>query len=292
VAIPARVMTWKILNSQFIFPRPALIMGILNVTPDSFSDGGQFVSPAAAVARGMALAEQGADILDIGGESTRPGAEPVAESEEFGRVLPVVAALAPAVKIPISIDTTKVGVARAALNAGASIVNDVFSGARADPAMWRLVAETGAGYVLMHIQGTPATMQRQPHYENVIEEVNALLGERLKLLQDHGINPDQIALDVGIGFGKGLEHNLQLLAEWRQFRKWKRPLLLGVSRKSFLSRVAGGEAEARLAPSLACAGWAVGQGVEIIRCHDVAETRQAVRLVEAIQERRKDAKYN
>jgi dihydropteroate synthase len=207
-------------------------------------------------------------------------------------VLPVIEKLAAQVSIPISIDTNKVAVARAALKAGASMINDVFAANRQDGAMWELVAESQSGYILMHIQGVPQSMQINPVYKDVVAEVDHFFGEQLQRISQSGVKPEQVALDVGLGFGKALEHNLQLLAHWRQFRKWNRPLVLGASRKSFLGRVAGAETDERLAPSLACACWALHQGVEIIRCHDVAATRQAARMTEALQQRQKDAKYN
>lgn len=274
-------MIFRARQFEFTFPRPALVMGVVNVTPDSFSDGGKFFDANAAIAHALQLVAEGADLLDIGGESTRPGAAPVSEAEELRRVLPVIEALAPRVTVPLSIDTLKPAVARAALHAGASVVNDVGAN-RDDDAMWRVVAGAGAGYVLMHMQGTPATMQKNPDYENVVEEVGAFFAERLARLQAAGVRAEQIVLDPGIGFGKSPEHNLQLLAGLNHFTKWGRPLLLGVSRKSFLGKLGGGEADGRLPGSLACAGWAVAQGVQIIRAHDVAATRQVLRVTEAI----------
>jgi dihydropteroate synthase len=266
---------------EFVFPRPALVMGIVNVTPDSFSDGGKFFDPAQAVAHALELVAQGAGILDIGGESTRPGAEPVAETEELRRVIPVVEQLVSRVKIPLSIDTVKPAVARAALQAGASIVNDV-AAHREDDAMWRVVAEWGAGYICMHARGTPQTMQTNPVYADVVREVGEFFDERLKQLSAGGVPADQVVLDVGIGFGKTPGHNLQLLAALRSFTKWRRPLVLGVSRKSFIGKLLGADVAARLPASLACASLAVAAGVQIIRTHDVAETVQAVRMTEAI----------
>jgi dihydropteroate synthase len=266
---------------EFVFPRPALVMGVVNVTPDSFSDGGKFFDPAKAVAHALELVAQGAEILDIGGESTRPGAEPVGETEELHRVIPVVEQLVSRVKIPLSVDTMKPAVARAALQAGASIVNDVAAN-REDDAMWRIVAEFRAGYICMHARGTPQTMQTNPVYANVVREVGEFFGGRLEKLSASGVGADQVALDVGIGFGKTLGHNLQLLAAMRSFTKWQRPLLLGVSRKSFIGKLLGADVNARLPASLACATLAVESGVQIIRTHDVAETVQAVRMTEAI----------
>lgn len=256
-------------------------MGIVNVTPDSFSDGGKFFDAKTAVEHGLELAAQGAEILDVGGESTRPGAEPVSEPEELRRVIPVIEQLAAKIKVPISIDTMKPAVARAALAAGASIINDVAAN-RADGAMWRVAAETGAGYVVMHAQGTPQTMQQNPVYADVVREVGEFFGERLKKLQASGVAPEQVVLDPGIGFGKTPEHNLQLLANLRSFARWGRPLLLGVSRKSFIGKLSGAGPNQRLPASLACATLAVASGVQIIRAHDVAETVRAVRMAEAV----------
>lgn len=269
---------------EFTFPRPTLIMGIVNVTPDSFSDGGRFFDTDRAVTHARELLMQGADLLDIGGESTRPGAEPVSEAEELRRVIPVIERLAAEGQTPLSIDTAKPAVARAALEAGASLVNDIAAN-RADDAMWHVVAETGAGYVCMHMQGTPQTMQANPLYAEVCREVGEFLGDRLHRLEKCGVTPEQVVLDVGIGFGKTLEHNLQLLAGLRRFTCWQRPLLLGVSRKSFIGKLLGAETQERLPASLACAALAVADGVQIIRTHDVAETVQAVRMTEAILER-------
>jgi dihydropteroate synthase len=266
---------------NFVFPRPAMVMGIVNVTPDSFSDGGRYLDPGAAVAHALRLVAEGAEILDIGGESTRPGAEPVSEAEELRRVMPVIEQLAGRVNVPVSIDTAKPGVARTALGAGASVVNDVAAN-REDDEMWRVVAEAGAGYVCMHMQGTPRTMQANPDYADVTGEVAGFFHERLHRMNDCGVNPDQVILDVGIGFGKTLEHNLQLLASLRDFGTLARPLLLGVSRKSFIGKLLGAEVAARLPASLACACFAVEAGAHIVRTHDVAETVQAIRMTEAI----------
>jgi len=256
-------------------------MGIVNVTPDSFFDGGRFQDAPAAVAHSLQLVEQGAEIIDVGGESTRPGAVPVDEAEELRRVLPVIGQLAGQVKVPVSIDTVKPGVARAALDAGASLVNDVAAN-REDPALWRFVAEAGAGYVCVHMQGTPQTMQANPTYSNVAREVGEFFRERLRQLSDCGVGREQIILDPGIGFGKTVEHNLQLLGAVSGFAGLERPLLVGVSRKSFIGKLLGVELAARLPGALACACMAVAAGVQIIRAHDVAETVQAIRMTEAI----------
>jgi dihydropteroate synthase len=279
-------MLFRARQFEFRFPRPALVMGIVNVTPDSFSDGGKFFSPAKAVAHALALIEQGAEILDIGGESTRPGARPVGEAEELRRVIPVVKKLAARVKIPLSIDTMKPAVARAALAAGTSIVNDVAAN-RTDDTMWKVVAENGAGYICMHAQGPLRTMQKNPAYQNVVHEVSNFFRERLEKLKTAGVSADQVVFDPGIGFGKTLKHNLQLLANLRRFTKLRRPLLLGVSRKSFIGKLLGAALNERLPASLTCATLAVADGVQIIRAHDVAETVQAVRLAEALPAWRK-----
>jgi dihydropteroate synthase len=266
---------------HFTFPRPAMVMGIVNVTPDSFSDGGLYFECAKAVDHGLALATQGAEILDIGGESTRPGAGPVPEAEELRRVIPVIKSLAARVQVPISIDTQKPGVAKAALEAGASIVNDIAAN-REDEAMWRLVADSGAGYVCMHMQGSPQTMQTSPAYADVVREVGEFFAERLRRLERAGVNPDQVALDPGIGFGKSPEHNLQLLGKLGSLKRFHRPIALGVSRKSFIGKVAEVGTSDRLPGSLASACLAVQAGAGIIRTHDVAETLQAIRVAEAI----------
>jgi dihydropteroate synthase len=270
----------------FTFPRPALVMGIVNVTPDSFADGGRYGDTRAAVAHALELVEQGADCLDIGGESTRPRAVPVDEAEELRRVLPVIEQLAGRVKVPISIDTVKPAVARAALQAGASLVNDV-AASREDRAMGEIVAGIGAGYVCMHMRGTPATMQDNPVYTDVVSEVREFFLDRMRRLNDCGVAGDQIILDGGIGFGKSPEHNLQLLGALRSFAKLERPLLVGASRKSFIGKLLGAEPGARLPASLACACLAVESGAQIIRTHDVAETVQAIRMTEAILAHRK-----
>ena len=269
----------------FEFPRPTLVMGIVNVTPDSFSDGGHFLSADSAVDHALRLAGEGADILDIGGESTRPGAAAVEEAEEIRRVVPVIERLVGRTGVPISIDTQKPGVAEAALAAGAAFVNDIAAN-RDDDAMWRLVAREKAGYIAMHMQGSPQSMQENPVYADVVDEVAAFFADRLERLQAAGVDPDQVVFDPGIGFGKTLEHNLALLGGLSGFTSLTRPILLGASRKSFMGRLLGIETADRLPGSLACACHAVSAGTQIVRVHDVAETVQAVRLMEAINERR------
>ncbi len=261
------------------------VMGIVNVTPDSFSDGGRFLKSEAAIAHALALEAEGAEILDVGGESTRPNAEPVSEEEELERVIPVIEGLSGRVAAAISIDTQKPAVAEAALRAGASVVNDIAAN-REDDRMWRVVARHGAGYVAMHMQGGPQTMQDRPVYADVVGEVEAFFEDRLARLAAAGVAPEQVALDPGIGFGKTLEHNLALLEGLSRFTKITRPILLGASRKSFMGKLLGTETADRLPGSLACACHAVEVGAQIVRVHDVAETAQAVRTLEAILERR------
>jgi dihydropteroate synthase len=274
-------------NFEFNFPRPALVMGIVNVTPDSFSNGGELLDPKAAVAHALKLVEEGAEILDIGGESTRPRATPVEESEELRRVIPVIEELARRVKVPVSIDTMKPAVARAGLEAGASIVNDVAAN-REEEEMWGVVAEARAGYVCVHMQGTPQTMQANPIYHDVVKEVGDFFFDRIQRLNRCGITREQIILDPGIGFGKTLEHNLHLLGALKKFTRLECPLLLGVSRKSFIGKLLGADLPSRLPASLAGACLAREAGAQIIRAHDVAETVQALRMTEAILAKRSD----
>ena len=273
---------------EYVFPGRVLLMGVVNVTPDSFSDGGRYFSTERAVARGLELAAEGADFIDVGGESSRPGARPVPEAEELRRVLPVIEQLAGKLAVAISIDTIKPAVARAAVEAGASVINDIGAN-REDDTMWRVAAESGAGYVLTHIVGTPENMQDSPSYRDVMAEVNEFFGGRLARLEASGVKAEQVALDTGIGFGKRLEDNLRLIARLAAFTKWNRPLLLGVSRKSFIGKMSGAPPEERLPGSLACACWAAEHGAGIIRTHDVAATRQAAEMTRALKEREIDA---
>ena len=267
---------------EWTFPRPALVMGIVNVTPDSFSDGGKYFQLEAAVAHACELEAEGADLIDLGGESSRPNADPVSEEEELRRVMPVLEKLAGRIRTPISIDTQKVRVAREAVAAGACVVNDI-AAAQADPAMAALAAETGAGYVLMHMQGTPRTMQVDPHYGEVVADVKAFFQAHLGRLAAAGLRSEQLVLDVGIGFGKRLEHNLSLIHSLSEFSEFNRPLLLGVSRKSFIGQLLGAATHQRGPAGLACACWAWHQGAQIIRTHEVAATVQALRMTEALQ---------
>lgn len=275
-------MIWRAGDRAWEFPRSPLIMGIVNVTPDSFSDGGQHATPAAAVAHALALAAEGADLLDIGGESTRPGAPAVSESEELARVIPVIEQLAGQTDAALSIDTQKPAVAKAALAAGAVIINDIAAN-RADPKMWQIAVAARAGYVAMHMQGTPQNMQDAPTYTDVTAEVRAFFDERLERFTEAGLDAEQVLFDPGIGFGKTVEHNLALLAGLERFKKMKRPLLVGASRKSFIGRLTEAAVEDRLAGSLACACRAAEAGTAVLRVHDVKETIQALQIWTAIR---------
>lgn len=257
-----------------------LVMGVLNVTPDSFSDGGKFVNVERAVEHARQMARAGADIIDVGGESTRPGAAPVSPEEEVRRVIPVIEQLE---GLLVSIDTTKAAVAEKALAAGARIVNDV-SALRFDPRMVEVVRDSGAGLVLMHMQGTPQTMQESPLYDDVVREVLNFLADRIMFAEAHGLKKSQIAVDPGIGFGKTVEHNLKLLAHLDEFRSLGCSVLVGASRKSFIGKTLGREADERLPGSLAVAAWAVTRGASIVRAHDVAETVDVIRMIEAVKE--------
>ena len=273
--------TWLCRGRELRVDKQPLIMGILNVTPDSFSDGGRYVDEATAVEHGLAMIADGADIVDVGGESTRPGAAAVPEDEECRRVIPVVRALVAQTKTPISIDTTKAGVARKALDAGAAIVNDV-SALTGDPDMAAAARDSRAGIVLMHMQGAPRTMQDNPVYANVVEDVAAYLAARLAAAERAGIDPGALVVDPGIGFGKTPEHNVELLAGVARFREMRRPVLVGLSRKRFLGILTGREVGERLIGSLAAAAYCLVRGVDILRVHDVRETRDVVRVVHAI----------
>ena len=275
-------MIWRAGDRAWEFPRSPLIMGIVNVTPDSFSDGGQHANPEAAVAHALSLAAEGADILDIGGESTRPGAPAVSEFEELARVIPVIEQLAGQTEAALSIDTQKPVVAEAAISAGAVIVNDIAAN-RTEPQMWKIVAATRAGYVAMHMQGTPQTMQDAPEYTEVVAEVRAFFEERLERFTEAGLNAEQVMFDPGIGFGKTVEHNLALLTGLERFTNMKRPLLVGASRKSFIGRLTEAAVEDRLAGSLACACRAAEAGAAVLRVHDVKETNQALETWNAIR---------
>lgn len=272
---------WRFGTHDLDLTHRGLIMGIVNVTPDSFSDGGRFNDTGRAVEHALQLVADGADILDIGGESTRPGAEPVEETEELRRVLPVIRAVRSATKALISIDTMKASVARAAIDAGADIINDV-TGLRADAAMPRLAAQTNAGIVVMHMTGTPQTMQVNPQYEDVVAEVRAYFEKRLQLLEHEGIAAERVVLDPGFGFAKTLEHNLTLFRELAQLSTL-RPLLIGISRKSTIAKVIGSDAmEDRYWPTVALTAHAREHGARIVRVHDVRPNQEALRMMEAV----------
>ena len=259
-------------------------MGVLNVTPDSFSDGGEFFSAEKAVEHGLQMAADGAQIIDIGGESTRPGAEPVSIAEELRRVIPVIENLRREIDIFISIDTSKSEVASAALEAGASIVNDV-TGGRGDKEMMALVAKRNAGFVIMHMQGEPRTMQVDPHYADVVSEVADFFRQQYARALDCGIDPMAIAFDPGIGFGKTLSHNLELLKNLERLRLNDRPMVVGVSRKSFLGKLIGSSTVTdRLSPTVALTSLLRARGADVFRVHDVRENALALRVSEAILE--------
>lgn len=265
------------------FGGPPLLMGVVNVTPDSFSDGGRFLAPEDAIAHGKALVAAGADLLDVGGESTRPGAAPVPVEEEIARVVPAIRALAERVDVPISVDTTKAEVARVALRAGATLVNDV-SGFTFDPVLPRVVADAGAGCCVMHMQGTPATMQADPRYDDVVAEVIAFLAQSVERAVAAGVAAEQVLVDPGIGFGKTTGHNLLLLRRARDLRVLGRAVAIGTSRKRFLGALTGKPAPERgVASAASVAVLAVLGGADLVRVHDVAETRDAVAVAQAIR---------
>ncbi len=272
--------SWSVRNRTLGGDRP-LVMGILNVTPDSFHDGGRYSTLDLALQRCEALLDEGADILDIGGESTRPGATPVSEADELKRVLPLIQALVKRYDCPLSIDTMKSSVALAALDAGASILNDV-SGFTLDPKMLEVPQKFGAAIVLGHMQGQPRTMQQNPHYENVVSEVHDFLLGRVQLLAAMGLSKDKIAVDPGIGFGKRLEDNYALIEHLASLEPIGCPVLLGASRKSFIGKTLGLEHSDRFIPSIAVAVYAALKGVSILRVHDVQATVEALRIVSAI----------
>jgi dihydropteroate synthase len=273
---------WKIRDREIDLSRRAMVMGIINATPDSFSDGGSFLDPQAALAHGLRMVAEGAEILDIGGESTRPGAQSVEADEEIRRVLPIIQALRRESQVLLSIDTSKAAVARAALDTGADIINDV-TGLRADPDMTSLAASSKAGIVIMHMQGEPRTMQVAPTYGDVVEEVGNFFRQALARSLACSIDPMRIALDPGIGFGKTPEHNRRLLAELSAFLEFGRPLLVGASRKSFLGWLAGSSAmDDRFWPGVALTSLCRERGARILRVHDVKPHTEALRMTEAI----------
>jgi dihydropteroate synthase len=275
------VLPWRCGAVTIECGRRTLVMGVLNVTPDSFSDGGQFLEPDVALARAIAMVEEGADIVDIGGESTRPGSDPVPADEEIERVVPLIERLVGDVPVPISVDTRKAAVAKAALDAGAVIVNDVSAGA--DPEMFAVVRDAGAGMVLMHMQGDPKTMQQAPHYGDVVAEVKEFLRERVEAAEFAGIDSHCLAVDPGIGFGKELEHNLALLRHVEELADLGRPVLVGPSRKRFIQALLGGmPTEVRVDGTAGAVAWLATRGVHIVRVHDVKQMARVVKVVDAI----------
>lgn len=273
---------WRCRGREIVCGQKTLIMGILNATPDSFSDGGRFQTLELAVTRGLQMVEDGADIIDVGGESTRPGAAPVQILEEIARTDPIIGKLREKTDALISIDTCHAETARAALAAGADIINDI--SALADPEMVNVAAETSAGLVLMHMQGTPETMQKNPSYSDVVSNVWNFLEERMEFAVERGVDPEQICLDPGIGFGKTEEHNLALLRGIPMFGSSGRPVLIGASRKSFIGRITGREKPSdRLAGSLAVAAFSILRGAQILRVHDVKESCDTARLVDTLR---------
>ncbi|RYD48730.1 MAG: dihydropteroate synthase [Verrucomicrobiaceae bacterium] len=275
-------MTWKTRRGSLDLSRHARIMGILNVTPDSFSDGGEHLGTETALSHARRMIAEGAALIDIGGESTRPGSAPVGEDEEIARTAPVIAALRGEWDGLISIDTSKAAVAEAALAAGADIVNDV-SGLTADPGMTGVCARSGCGVVVMHMQGTPRTMQSSPHYEDVVREVRDFFSERLRTLTGAGIDHDAICFDPGIGFGKNLDHNLALIRALDRITAGGRPILLGISRKSFIGKILGDDSlESREWPTVALTANAREKGIMLHRVHAVRPNVEALRMTEAI----------
>jgi dihydropteroate synthase len=273
---------WKIGERLFNVSRHGLIMGVLNVTPDSFSDGGKFFAAEKAIEHGLKMAADGADIVDVGGESTRPGSEAIAVDEELRRVIPVIEKLRTKIDVPISIDTSKTEVALAAIQAGASIVNDV-TGGRGDEGMLPLIAETKSALIIMHMQGTPRTMQKQPRYDDVVSEVADFFRQQYACAIGCNIDPMAIAFDPGIGFGKTLDHNLELLAQLERLRAHDRPLVIGVSRKSFLGKlIESPDMDDRGAPAVALTALLRTRGADVFRVHDVKENLSALRVTEAI----------
>ncbi len=272
-------MVYRFGDVEYDFAARSHLMGIVNVTPDSFSDGGLWFDEDAAVAHAVAMVEEGADILDIGGESTRPGAEPVSEEEEIRRVIPVLRRLARTVAVPLSVDTSKRAVAEQALGEGATIINDV-TGLSADRSLAELAAAHGATIVLMHMQGTPRTMQAAPHYRNLIAEVGAFFEERIGWAAEAGVG--QIILDPGIGFGKTLAHNLELLRNLRAFGHFGRPLMVGPSRKSFIGALLDLPVDERLEGTAGAVAAAILHGAQILRVHDVRAMKRVATVVDAI----------
>jgi dihydropteroate synthase len=273
---------WRAGSHSLSCGERTLVMGILNVTPDSFSDGGMFFDPEVAVAHGIRMAEEGADIIDVGAESTRPGSDPVPPEKERDRLVPIVKRLTAELDVPISADTRKAEVAAAAVEAGASIVNDVSAGR--DPAMFEIVRDAGAGYVAMHMQGEPKTMQDDPHYDDVVTEVRDFLAERIDAAVAAGIDVDRICVDPGLGFAKNFHHSARLMKEIDQLLSLGRPVLVGPSRKSFIGEALGdAPMDRRLEGTLGAVAWMAARGAHIVRVHDVEPTVRLLSVVDAIR---------
>jgi dihydropteroate synthase len=278
---------WKIGGRIFDLSRQGLIMGVLNVTPDSFSDAGKFFAVERAVEHGLKMAAEGAHIVDVGGESTRPGSEAITTEEELRRVIPVIEQLRAKSEVIISIDTSKAEVARAAVRAGASIVNDV-TGGQGDEEMMPLIAETNSAFIILHMQGTPQTMQITPQYTNVVSEIADFFRQQYARAIVYNIDTMAIAFDPGIGFGKTLEHNLELLAQLERLRACDRPIVIGISRKSFLGKlINSAQMSDRLAPAVALTSLLRMLGADVLRVHDVKENVNALKVTEAILQRAK-----
>lgn len=281
---PSLRLCWR--DFELDLSKRTYIMGIINVTPDSFSDGGLYYDPQKAVEHAFRLVEDGADIIDIGGESTRPGSEPVPEEEELKRVIPVIKRLAREIKIPISIDTYKSRVAKEALDAGASMINDI-SGLRFDPEMKKVVAEYKVPVVIMHIKSTPKTMQINPTYDALIPEIRDYLREGIMMGLEAGVREDLMIIDPGIGFGKTFEHNLEIIKNLQEFTYLEKPILIGPSRKAFIGKALGDVPPSmRLEGTLAVVAVAIFNGANILRVHDVKETVKVAKVVDAIRRER------
>ena len=271
-------------GQQLAFGQRTLIMGVLNVTPDSFSEEGRYFEVDSAIAHAKRMVDEGADIIDIGGESSRPGALSISADEELARVLPVVEGLASEIPVPISIDTYKANVARRALQAGAHIVNDI-TALSGDSDMASVVSEMHAGLVLMHMKGNPRTMQHSPAYQNVISDILRFFQERIAEAENNGIHPDSILVDPGIGFGKTTEHNLEILRRLRDFQSLNKPILIGTSKKSFIGKILDIPVNERMEGTAATITWAISQGADVVRVHDVKPMRRVAQMTDAIYRR-------
>lgn len=274
--------TLRCRKKTFHLGKRTLLMGVLNVTPDSFSDGGLFLDPSRAIEHGLKMAEEGADLIDVGGESTRPGSKPLDADEELRRVIPVIESLSKRLEIPISIDTYKSKVAQAAIDAGAEMINDI-SGLHFDPDLAKVASKEDVPLILMHIRGTPETMQRDVHYESLFSEILRYLREGIERAESSGVDPEKIIIDPGIGFGKTLEHNLLLIKNLSEFRILGKPILLGTSRKSFIGKILNAEPQDRLEGTLASTVVGILHGAHIVRCHDVAQAKKAIAVADAIR---------